>query len=97
MGEEYRVRSIRAEQREAPPRNSSPLCKPAPGGSENKEYSLGERSEEQGSVGATEPEGVAHSGADIDLARGIRDVVQVTLRIGILIVYGGRQHPMAQR
>ncbi len=55
------------------------------------------RLEEQGSVGATEPEGAAQGGAYIDLARGIRDVIQVTLGIGMLVVDGGRQHPMAER
>ena len=56
---------------------------------------LRERPEEQGRVGATEAEGVAHGGAYMDLARGIRDIIQVTLGIGMLIVDGRRQHSMA--
>ena len=58
---------------------------------------LREGPKEQGSVGTAESERIAHGSAYIDLARGIRDVVQVTLGIGMLVVDGGRQHPMAER
>jgi len=71
--------------------------KPSPGGRERKEHYLSEGPKEQGSVGTTESERVAHGSAYMDLARGIRDVVQVTLGIGMLVVDGGRQHPMAER
>ena len=37
-----------------------------------------------------EAKGVAHSGPDRNLARDVRNVVQVTVRIGVLVVDGGR-------
>src|SRR5712691_9390925 len=42
-------------------------------------------------------QGVAHGDAYRDLARGMRDVIQATLGIGMLLVDGGRQHSMAER
>jgi hypothetical protein len=77
------------------PYDPSPTLQPSPRGRGSKGHSLREGPKEQGSVSTTEAEGVAHGGAYMDLARGVRDVIQVTLGIGMLIVDGGRQHPIA--
>jgi hypothetical protein len=75
-----------------PPRSYSlsPGQQPSPRGRGRKGHSLREGPKQQGSVSATEAEGIAHGGAYMDLARGIRDVIQVTLRIRMLIVNGRR-------
>jgi len=87
------ARSALSSVQHCPWSPSFPL-QPSPGWWGRQGHSLRERSEEQGSVGATEAEGVAHGSADVDLTRGIWDVIQITLWIRILVVDGGRQHPM---